>query len=565
MLVAYLAPTLLAGPDAHLLIHDNLDGEFMYPVHLARTRTVLDGAAVIPQIMNGLPRAALRPGLDFTVWLFVWLPPITAYLVNYAIVHGIAFGGMYFLLRRRMVPAVDPGSAALVALLFAMVPFYTIHGLTVAGQPIVLAAFLGILKHQAEWYDWAAITLFPFYSLLVLGGFYLVVGLAGMAAWWWWRTGRFPARAVVALGVLTILYTWVSRDLLEGAFGSGSFISHRTEFRPVVFTGTAIQPALHRALDQLAEGQYHAGGFLTLPIALLAGFAAMRNRARGFTRPAAALGAVIAAIAAWYAVYRPVIVYRLGDSIPQLNYVQLDRFYMLLPLLWFLLLGLSIASLRRARGRRVSAAVAVAAAVIGGDLTLRNDELRCSIPGGCDEQPSFREFYAVDLFTAVDSLTGGPSPAHRVASVGLHPSIAQYNGYWTADSYQNNYPLAYKHAFRRAIAPALEQSPRLRRYFDAWGSRAYLFSDEVNDLAAPKSDRHPRITLRIDPVALAGLEVRYILSAAMIQNADALGLTFVGTADHPDSFWRIHVYELAVDHRARVGSSTPTSEHRSSS
>lgn len=543
-LAILLAPTLAAGSRAFLTIHDNLDGEFVYFVHLARTGTALGSDGVIPQVMGGLPRAALPPGLDVGVALYLWLPPLTAYLVNYAIVHAVALAGMYLLLRHRVRPAVPPPVAAVSALLFALVPFYTIYGLSIAGQPLILAAFLGLLRRENRWYDWAAVLLFPFYSRLVLGGFYIVVALSVLTAAWWWRSRHLPARAVAALLVMTIAYLAKSAALLGTAFGDGGFVSHRVEFRPVVFTGTALGPAVRRGLELLAEGQYHTGQFWSAPIVLIAVITLLRSRSVALVRTAGILAAAIAAIAFWYAVYRPVIVYRLGDVLPQLNYVQLDRFYLLLPTLWFVLFGVAAGELHRSGGRRVPVLIALAGIVLGADLVRRNDELVCSLPGACPQQPRFSEFFAPELFNGVERLIGRPRADFHVASVGLHPSIAQYNGFSTVDGYQNNYPLEYKHAFRKVIAPELEHTPRFRRYFDAWGNRAYLFSEEASDLIAPKTAREPIDSLRIDTSALAALGAEYVVSAAEIRNAPTLRLRRLGSVDHPGSHWRLTVYRI---------------------
>ena len=72
-----------------------------------------------------------------------------------------------------------------------------------------------------------------------------------------------------------------------------------------------------------------------------------------------------------------------------------------------------------------------------------------------------------------------PEEEYRVASIGLHPAIAQYNGFYTLDSYNNFYPLSYKYEFRKIIEKELEKNKTIRIYFDEWGGRCYLFTDEL--------------------------------------------------------------------------------------
>lgn len=71
--------------------------------------------------------------------------------------------------------------------------------------------------------------------------------------------------------------------------------------------------------------------------------------------------------------------------------------------------------------------------------------------------PTFREFYASEQFKEIKEYIGRPQDSYRVASIGLHPSIAQYNGFYTLDTYNNLYPLSYKYEFRKIIEKELEK------------------------------------------------------------------------------------------------------------
>ena len=87
-LALFLLPFLLLGSHSYFTIHDNLDTEIGSPYLLNKFRVVFDyrPTTVIPSIMNGLPRNALRSGLSPTVWLFGALPPWAAYLANQLLV-----------------------------------------------------------------------------------------------------------------------------------------------------------------------------------------------------------------------------------------------------------------------------------------------------------------------------------------------------------------------------------------------------------------------------------------------------------------------------------------------
>ena len=97
--------------------------------------------------MGGLPRAALPSGLNVSVLLFYVLPPVWAYIVNYILVHMIAFVGMFLLLRKYFLTHDDDyGIVVAISLCFFFIPYYTTHGLTVGGQPLLAYAFLNIQR-----------------------------------------------------------------------------------------------------------------------------------------------------------------------------------------------------------------------------------------------------------------------------------------------------------------------------------------------------------------------------------------------------------------------------------
>ncbi len=129
----------------------------------------------------------------------------------------------------------------------------------------------------------------------------------------------------------------------------------------------------------------------------------------------------------------------------------------------------------------------------------------------------------------------------------MHPSVAQYNGFYTLDSYQNNYRLEYKHEFRNIIASELDKNEELRIYFDYWGSRCNVFSSELRktyDLMCAKEYNAYVNNLSIDTEALRKMGGEYILSAVIIGNYKELNLKFLKKFSDKNSMWDIYLYKL---------------------
>ncbi|RZK51360.1 MAG: hypothetical protein EOO59_15160, partial [Hymenobacter sp.] len=150
-LLVFLLPALLLGRHGYVLLHDNLDTEISIAYLLTKLHLALAYGAqvVVPPIMNGLPRNALRPGLSVTMLVF-WVfqnQPLVAYLVHQALVRLVGLLAMYWLLRRYgLARPAQRGLAAAVALAWATLPLYSIYGLTVLGQPALLRAALGLRR-----------------------------------------------------------------------------------------------------------------------------------------------------------------------------------------------------------------------------------------------------------------------------------------------------------------------------------------------------------------------------------------------------------------------------------
>lgn len=166
---------------------------------------------------------------------------------------------------------------------------------------------------------------------------------------------------------------------------------------------------------------------------------------------------------------------------------------------------------------------------------------------------TYREFFSPELFREIREHVGRPLDSYRVVSIGLPPGIASYNGFYTLDGYVSNYPLEYKHRFRRLIAAELAKRPEHRRRFDQWGSHCFVY---VAELPQPlrsityyghTRDARPRRIrrLELDRDAMQDLGLDYALSAVQIGNPRANGLVPRGVFERGDSPWRIFLYERA--------------------
>ena len=161
------------------------------------------------------------------------------------------------------------------------------------------------------------------------------------------------------------------------------------------------------------------------------------------------------------------------------------------------------------------------------------------------QKPSVKEFYDVELFSEIKEHIGLPQEEYRVASIGLHPAIAQYNGFYTLDSYNNFYPLTYKYQFRKIIEKELAKNKKIRTYFDEWGGRCYLFTDELGKhYMFKKSSKKKLKTIQLQTDVFKEMGGRYIFSAVPIINEDENKLVLEKEFTTKKSVWKIYLYRV---------------------
>ena len=91
---------------------------------------------------------------------------------------------------------------------------------------------------------------------------------------------------------------------------------------------------------------------------------------------------------------------------------------------------------------------------------------------------SFDNYYKFKVYKKIKNIVG----AKRVASVGMDPMIAAMNDINVIDGYHNLYHLSYKKKFRKIIQEELNQNNALKKYYDDWGNRVYMFYSDENNL-----------------------------------------------------------------------------------
>lgn len=497
LLIIYFLPALILGKNTTIVIHDNLDSEVVYRVVLAISKQAMSfsQSAKIENIMNGIPRACFVSGLNFTLWLYLLFKPIWAYLINDVFVHLIAYIGMYLLIKKHCLKSKNNLIAAGVAFCFSILPYYSILGLVIAGGPLLFFAFLNLIKGEKKYWNYLIILFFPFFTSLIYSVF-TIVGLIILSIIFYIRNKRIEKRVIMLLLLFILISFIVDFQLFSQVFFAKNFVSHRVEWNPILWS-IKSNKILPQTLNYFTDGQYHAVSqqrlivILFLPIALLISIFSKKKVKKLLILTSATL--FISFFSSFY-LWDGLV--GLKKKIEVLNVFSFDRFYFLLPLLFFIIFALSLEIIYLSFKKRYLAILIILVSLFIQITYSIKQNIYFQINSynlikTIRRQPitsfTFKNFYNEKLFQDIANYIGKPKDSYRVVSIGIEPAVSQYNGFFTLDGYQNNYSLEYKNKFRKIIERQLDKSPSARAYFDDWGSRCYILSTKDLNIEELKS------------------------------------------------------------------------------
>lgn len=550
-----LLPYFILKENIWVPFHDQLDGEV--PNYIYQAKYLFRGS-VIPEMMNGISKTGMLPPAPFGVLFFRLLPPFWAYVCLQVLVTIGAYTGMYLFVTKL---TGDCRVGFLCGCLFAFLPFMPVYGLSIAGQPLLWYALLRLYEKRKAGLSYVLLVLYAGFSSFTLVGF-AVCGVLAFALLILAVRRKLREKKQVLFGFLLLCVTYGCCNISLFAqqlslTGEKAGPSHRTEF---VLTPVTDYAAQFREIF-FGEGTYtpaFACLICVLTVVLLAVciLAGERKRIR---LPGVLLGAILiftAAALLWDSALCINTLRQLGPF----QYFQANRISWLIPPLWYFLLGLDfeiilkVLPCKKDTIRRKLLCVAgyagilvfcaFDAAVIYGNSFFYH-QLRQVVFPDTYQIMTWKQYYAEDVFSQIDESIGRDKSEYRVVSLGMSPAAALYHGFYCLDGYSNNYPLEYKHTFRKAMEKELEKSEAIRIYFDEWGNRCYLMSAESG--GAPLISKYAATgyqKLEIDTGQLKSMGCEYLFSAMEIANAQDLGLTPEGVYETPSSYYKVYVYQL---------------------
>ncbi len=541
----------------YLLLGDNFYPRFGYDSldsNVIKTKIFFEGCdyfaprdSIVEQPMGGLPRALFGMGLSIsTIWYMLFSFP-TAYVVNIIMIQLLAFLGMVLFLKTKY------GNNHLliysVALVFSQLPYWPHAGLSVAGIPLLLYSFLKF--KDKKFLSIIVMLIYILYSSFVLTGMFLI-----MIGWLFWL-GKVIKRKkdnnlLIYLVIFTLLSILRNYDLFLLIIDP-IFVSHRSE---AVIHTFGIYESLKSFINMVF---FEYGHNLKKPIIIIITFIivsiiAKIKKIKIQKDIYYIFGAII--FLSFISVFmQSTTGYWITSHVKTLKLVQLQRFYWLLPPLFYILFYLV---LREIWKTKLKALVLVLLVIQFGLIFQKNTNfkefLKTRLLGKETKTLTYKEFYSEVLYQEINDYIGKPQNSYRVASIGLQPAAALYSGFYTIDGYFANYPLSYKHKFYELMEPELNKNEIAKDFFEDFGSVVVILSNEIIERREGKGFIIPteektvknRVinNLQLNTDVLQGLNCQYIFSSSEILNHKELNFKFEKYFERDDSPWAIYLYSV---------------------
>ena len=580
----YLSP--LFHHTFYVPIFDNLDSNVVWYKILAESGKIFaSNDEIIPNMMNGLPRASYGGEFDLILWLYYFFTPKTAYIINEILIHLLAFVSMFVFLKVYVVPKnryYGNVPVFLGSLYFALLPFWSGAGGTIALLPLVTYALLEIKNGKGKAWEWGFLAIVPLYASFVLVYVFYITMAGIFLLYDAVKNKKINYRFFSALLLMTTAFLLSEYRLVYAMFFDPGFVSHRTEFQ--IFFQDDLKEAYRLVLVKLLQGHPPHADPLQQPYVLpivLSAMALEFFRKRLNTKESVIVWIIIAlsfvpgvwnavliekytipglalfAIAVMLYVKRfrmlPKLFlllillsfiasgfeYRglafLGEMFPVLKSFNMIRMIFVEPFVYGILLAYSAVIVFR-KLRFAAAAVFVfltAQAIYSFQASFYQTQPNHGYA-------SFEEYYIPDLFEQLKK--GHPeifSPDNRFVSYGMEPSVALFNGLYTVDGYSPNYPLEYKYRFRKIF-----ENYKYPNLYNQWGSKVYIVTvpaqmDAYRMMKGLKLD-----TLRFDSDVLCSLGTTYLLSPYRFKHPEQKQLKPVAFAAGKKGSWDLYLYQL---------------------
>lgn len=546
LVIIYNSHYLYYGQDSVFYANDYLELVVPWFRHLVESGAVFEpNRYLISGMLSEMPRGLFPSEFYFETWLFLFFEPFHAVLINKILIHLIAFTSAFHFISS-LAFNIKNYRILLFSICWSSVGFWAGSGIGAAAMPSMIYVFYilfngGYLKLKYLLF----LVFYSFYSYLHLHGLFLLISVFLIGLWGIVKKNNVKSYFFGFIGLLScsILFNYRLIDIYF--FQREWFIPHRIQYDIYSF-GAYHDAFLKNFLNLLSVGAVHS--ISVSPLLFVFACALFYNpgsyASDNFRKMAkiSLLAAVLLAAISMAIKYLPLI-----EAFPVLNLFSefsYERFsYFVAPLTFFSFL---ILAERSVINRYIADAMIVL--IILYNVFVINENLRNKVVkptfGLGEVYATFEEFYSTKLFEEVKNIfqKNTDQKDYKVASLGIHPGVAIYNGVPSIDGYAGIYNLSYKVKIFNVIKDEIEESD-LYEHFVGWGNKCYLYnSEQMDDFLRWKWKQRILINPAYNYDQLRSLGCDFLISTDPILNNSEL--KFLDVVEDAESAWILYLYKI---------------------
>lgn len=546
--------TTIFRNQVYIPMHDCLDNNIAQYKLLHDTHSFFSQNAILP-FLGGINRDYLPSELKVYSWAYIFFEPYVALVLYYILRVIISVVGSIFLGKRLLGREFKKyeNIILLCALLYSQLPVSPIWDIAFSIYPLLCATIHKILREN--WKRGYILTFFiPFFSELAHFGIFV---LGYILIFWVYCLIRRKKKFYCLLIIMaTMSFGYI---ISEYRMFRLKLFSDEISLREVSYVNTLLTEGLNALINNFriafVDGQYHSAtmhSYVVLPLCqVVFPYVVIRTiigrKAEKFDNYVIVCMGLISLNSMFYALsYNLKFANFIERHIILLKGIDLDRIIRLNAFLWYFLFAVIVIYMAMKNQRIISYILIVAVGYSIVNNPTIYDTLRVNIVSfksryiyHTTPAMSYDEVYSVKLFDKIKESIG--YDGEWSIAFGIHPAILTYNGISTLDGYHSWYSQDYKEKFRQIIAPELEIDQHNREYFDNWGGRAYIFSNEAT-FEPVRTMNVSEAPMLIDPSAFERMGGKWVFSRIPITNSTELNMNLIGTYTEPSSLYEIYVY-----------------------
>lgn len=531
--VLYFFPYFILGSNSYVHIHDNFDHQFLFQNLLIKD-DLLTAKSNLEVSFANLTRSSFSTEISFISVLSYFFNPFWVYIINLLSAKIFAFVGFIYLCKDYLFKKENFLPVFGASISFAFLPFFGTLGIGIASVPIFLWSLFNIYYNKNKIISCFIIFITPLFASLLTIYFFVYI-LLGLFILYEITKKRFNLRFFILVFISGLVFMFAEYRTFESLFFGESFISNRSEYDWMNFS---FLRAAASGFFLLIDSYIHVESFhkyLILPLITIISFFIFIKKIEFkysslliFLFTFCFLSALNHSFWFWEGSN---ILTHISPLFGQFNFSRLS---FLNPIAWYLIFTILLIFINKTFSKKASNLIISTFIFI--QLSINGVYNHEYFRGERMFDIKLDEYLSEDIFKNFHNTENVFPKEYYSISIGLHPTLASYNGFKTFDFHSGSYPIEKKHEFLRIFGNQLNKDQTMFDYIDDWGGRLYVLTPELKkDFYSGDS---AKVSLTLNNELMKSKKIKYIISRAELNNN--YKILNKSSNDH----WTLYLYEI---------------------